>query len=199
MICRYLFPRDLVISAEENFGVVRADPHRQHLLNHFLRRNDSLLNSFEEHLLLMNLGNIDWRPLINLWSVLEYLTKYIAKVGKATLHLGKLFGNVVETVCSFENEDGIHDLWRRTIMKFYSKLIGNRDYSLFEVAHFGLRLPGVLSSFGPVESITVSNWASLKRGKAFHDTKPDARVTHLNKLEIFNNRQHLKRSCQISD
>ena len=133
----------------------------------------------------MNLGNIDWRPLINLWSVLEYLSKYTAKVGKATLHLGKLFGNVVETVCSFENEDGIHDLWRRTIMKFYSKLIGNRDYSLFEVAHFGLRLPGVLSSFGPVESITVSNWASLKRGKAFHDTKPDARVTHLNKSEFF--------------
>ena len=76
-------------------------------------------------------GNIDWRPLINLWSVLEYLSKYTAKVGKATQHLGKLFGNVVETVCSFESEDGIHDLWRRTIMKFYNKILGDRDYSLF--------------------------------------------------------------------
>ena len=65
---------------------------------------------------------------------------YTAKVGKATLHLGELFGNVVETVCSIENEDGVHDLWRRTIMKFHSKLIGNRDYSLFEVGHSGLRL-----------------------------------------------------------
>ena len=199
VICRYLFPRDLVINSDEHFGVVRADPHRQHLLNLFLRRNDSPLNNCEEHLLVMNLGMFVWHPLINLWSVLEYLSKYTAKVGKATQHLGKLFGNVVETVCSFESEDGIHDLWRRTIMKFYSKLIGNRDYSLFEVAHFGLRLPGVLSSFGPVESITVSNWASLKRGKAFQSTKPDARVTHLNKLELFDNRQFLKRSSQIAD
>ena len=197
--CRYLFPRDLVMSSNEQFGVVRPDPHRQHLLNLFLRRNDSLLNNFEEHLLLMNLGNIDWRPLINLWSVLEYLSKYTAKAGKATQHLGKLFGTVVDTVCSFESEDGIHDLWRRTIMKFYSKLIGNRDYSLFEVAHFGLRLPGVLSSFGPVESITVSNWSSLKRGKALQCTKADERVTHLNKLELFDNRQYLKRSSVIQD
>ena len=40
----------------------------------FLARNDPLLNNFEEHLLLMNLGNVDWRPLIKLWSVLEYQT-----------------------------------------------------------------------------------------------------------------------------
>ena len=115
----------------------------------------------------MNVGNIDWRPLINLWSVLEYLTKYTSKVGKATKHLGKLFGDVVATVCQFEEEDGVHDLWRRTIMKFYNRLLGNRDYSLFEVVHFGLRLPGTLSSFGPVESVSVSNWSSVKRARYF--------------------------------
>ena len=70
-------------------GQVRADPYRQNLLNLFLARNDPLINNFEEHLLLMNRGNIDWRPLINLWSVLEYLSKYTAKVGKATQHIGK--------------------------------------------------------------------------------------------------------------
>ena len=68
-------------------------------------------------------------------------------------------------MCEFEQEDGVHDLWRRTIMKFYSKLIGNRDYTLFEVVHFGLRLPGVLHSFGPVESVSLSNWASVKVGQ----------------------------------
>ena len=57
-------------------GQVRADPYRQNLLNLFLARNDPLINNLEEHLLLMNRGNIDWRPLINLWSVLEYLSKY---------------------------------------------------------------------------------------------------------------------------
>ena len=66
VICRYFFPRDLVINADGNFGVVRADPQRQHLFNLFLRRKDSWLNKFEEHLLVMNLGNIDRRPLTNL-------------------------------------------------------------------------------------------------------------------------------------
>ena len=145
--CRYLFPREHVLATATHLGHVRVDPYRQNLLNLFLGRNDSLLNNFEEHLLLMNMGNVDWRPLINLWSVLEYLSKYTAKIGKATHHIGKLFGDVAATVCEFEQEDGVHDLWRRTIMKFYSKLIGNRDYTLFEVVHFGLRLPGVLHSF----------------------------------------------------
>ena len=72
-------------------GRIRSDPHRADLRNLFLTRNDSLINNFEEHMLLMNLGNIDWRALINLWSVLDYLTKYAGKGGKGAKHLGKLF------------------------------------------------------------------------------------------------------------
>ena len=71
-------------------------------------------------------------------------------------------------------EDGMHDLWRRTIMKFYNRILGDRDYSLFEVAHFGLRLPGVLSSFGDVRSASVSNWATLKNQRP----SPARRSTH---------------------
>ena len=116
--CRYLFLLEHVLATVNHLGHVRVDPYRQNLLNLFLGRNDSLLNNFEEHLLLMNMGNVDWRLLINLWSVLEYLSKYTAKIGKATHHIGKLFGDVAATVCEFEQEDGVHDLWRRTIMKF---------------------------------------------------------------------------------
>ena len=64
--CRYLFPREQFVPTATKLGEVRVDPYRQNLLNLFLARNDSLLNNFEEHLLLMNLGNVDWRPLINL-------------------------------------------------------------------------------------------------------------------------------------
>ena len=172
-----MFPRELLIPTENKKGEVRVDPFRQNLLNLYLARNDSLLNNFEEHILLMNKGNVDWRPLINLWSVLEYLSKYTAKAGKATQHIGKLFGEVASRVCEFENEDGIHDLWRRTIMKFYSKLIGNRDYTLFEVVHFGLRLPGVLHNFGPVETVSVSNWATVK-GKNKNEGNTSERSRH---------------------
>ena len=80
--CRYLFPREMRSFNDELKGCILEDPHRPDLRNLFLNRNDCLINSFEEHLLLMNLGNIDWRPLLNLWTVLEYLTKCTAKAGK---------------------------------------------------------------------------------------------------------------------
>ena len=128
----------------------------------------------------MNLGNIDWRALINLWSVLDYLTKYAGKGGKGSKHLGKLFEDVLDKVFQFEVEDGIHDMWRRTIMKFYSRILGDRDYSLFEVMHFGLRLPGVLSSFGDVQKASVSNWGTLKKAKEIAELKDGDDVTQFN-------------------
>ena len=138
--CRYLFPRDTDIwtdPANKSEGIVTEDPYRQGLFNLFLRRNDPLINNFEAHLLLANLGNIDWRPLLNLWSVLEYLTKYTAKAGKPTKKLTNLFDDIISDICTHDKEDGHSDLWRRTIMKFYNRILGNRDYTLFEVVHYG--------------------------------------------------------------
>ena len=86
--CRYLFPRLLRLLDALLKGVVLDDPHRPGLRNLFLDRNDSLLNLFEEHLFLANGGNIGWRALLNLWAVLEYLTKYANKAGKGSASLG---------------------------------------------------------------------------------------------------------------
>jgi hypothetical protein len=81
--CRYLFPRELRPPREDGKrGVVEDDPYREELRNLFLERNDTLLNNFEPHLLLANLGNIDWRALLNLWSVLEYLTSTPRRAGR---------------------------------------------------------------------------------------------------------------------
>ena len=67
--CRYLFPREMQNFDGDVKGCIMEDPFRPDLRNLCLQRNDCLINSFEEHLLLMNLGNIDWRPLLNLWTV----------------------------------------------------------------------------------------------------------------------------------
>ena len=88
----------------------------------------------------------------------------------------------------WEVEDGVHDLWRRTIFKFYSRVIGDRDYSLFECMHFALQLPGVLSNFGQVHSASLANWAPLKRSADVRMASEGERVTHLSKLELFNRR-----------
>ena len=124
--CRYLFPRALRFFAQLRGSVVKDDPHRPGLKNLFLARNDPLLNGFEAHLLLANLGNIDWRALLNLWAVLEYLTKYTAKAGKGSLSFKKTFSNVTAAIYEFgfEKNDGLKDLWRTAIMKFYSRVLG---------------------------------------------------------------------------
>ena len=66
-------------------------------------------------------------------------------------------------------ENGHTYLWRRTIVKFYNRILGNRDYTLFEVVHHGLRLPATISSFGDVFNAGLSSWRvvcpKLVRGK----------------------------------
>ena len=199
VVCRYGFPKDLVDVRTATEGAVRLDPMRPGLYNLLLARNDPLVNSFEAHLLLANLGNIDWRPLINLWSVLEYLTKYTAKSGKSTKQLGTVFEDVLKDVEAYEREDGHADLWRRTILKFYNRIVGNRDYTLFEVVRYGIRLPPVLSSFGDVHNVSVSSWRSLQPARAAAFLGLDEPVTTMNKLEIFGARGTLPRPSTISE
>ena len=127
VICRYDFPKELLRALEAAVGVIKEDKLRAGLYNLFLARNDALFNSCEEHILLANLGNVDWRPLINLWAVLTYLTKYCGKAGAGTRHLTSLFDSVLADICQYEREDGQLDLWRRTIMKFYNRIVVDRD------------------------------------------------------------------------
>ena len=55
-----------------------------------------------------------------------------------------------------EVEDGIHDLWRKAIMEFYNKMLGGCDYSIFEVLHFGMNLPGIWKRLGISENTNSS-------------------------------------------
>ena len=199
VVCRYGFPKELVDTKTATDGATRLDPMRPGLYNLLLARNDPLINSFETHLLLANLGNIDWRPLINLWSVLEYLTKYTAKSGKSTRQLGTLFEDVLKDVERYEHEDGHVDLWRRTIQKFYNRVIGNRDYTLFEVVRYGIRLPPILSSFGDVHNASVSSWRALKPAKTLRFQGDDDAATTMNKMEMFSVRATLKRPRTIRE
>ena len=127
--CRYLMPRKLRrFTGEHGRGVIEEDPYRPELRNLFLERNDGLINNFEEHLLLANMGNIDWRPLLNLWAVLEYLTKYTAKAGKGSKHLGRLFEDVLDKVAQFEMEE------------WYARPLAPNDHEILQQDLGGSRL-----------------------------------------------------------
>ena len=146
--------------------------------------------------MLANLGNIDWRALINLWSVLDYLTKYATKPGSGSKNLHSVFEDVLSNVQAHEQEDGLHDIWRRTIMKFYSRILGDREYSLFEVVHTGLGLPATLSSFGDVFPASVSDYVPVKSRVQHLDD--DAEVSTTTKMEMFSQRGSLPRAQTIS-
>ena len=70
VFCRYDFPRD-------RWGRVGPRPFRMEKgrrEGHWqavFPRNDRLCNSYEEHVLLANMGNVDWRPCLNLWAVVQ--------------------------------------------------------------------------------------------------------------------------------
>ena len=184
MVCRYDYPKDPLDPVEAAEGHVRQDRLRPGLYNLFLARNDPLLNSFEEHVLLANLGNIDWRPLVNLWAVLLYLTKYAGKSGTGTRHLASVFDSVLQDIYTHEQENGQADLWRRTILKFYNRVLGDRDYTLFEVVRHGLRLPPILSSFGDVHKVSLSSWRSLESSAAITAALEDEPLVSLNKRRL---------------
>ena len=74
-----------------------------------------------------------------------------------------------DSIVTHEKENGHTDLWRRTIMKFYNRILGNRDYTLFEVVHHGLRLPAVISSFGDVFNASLSSWRAVRPQLARRD------------------------------
>ena len=64
--CRYLFPRDLQQFDGDQRGVVREDPHRPGSPQSVFAEERRVAEQLRGHMLLLNLGNIDWRALLNL-------------------------------------------------------------------------------------------------------------------------------------
>ena len=80
-------------------------------------------------------------------------------------------------------------------MKFYNRILGNRDYTLFGVVHHGLRLPAVISSFGDVFNASLSSWRAVRPQLARRDGDDDDEDQNIlapNKTDIFNARAQLK-------
>jgi hypothetical protein len=129
--CRYGFPHRLV----ERCGcrpmcLERGDREGQWTAR--FPRNDRLCCGYEPHILLANLGNVDWRPMLNLWAVVEYVTKYATKAPEGSKPLREVLRESVNEVCKYTQEGEPLDLMRQGLQKFYSRTLGGRDYGMFE-------------------------------------------------------------------
>ena len=153
---------------EEGLALEKGD--REGQWNARFPRNDELVGSYEPHILLANLGNVDWRPMLNLWAVVEYVSKYATKAPGKSKAMRQVLRDCVEEVCKYTKEgEGMH-LFQRSLQKFYSKSIGGRDYGIFEAVHLGLGLPLVFPLL-PVERLNTHGTRAVKTGKALEAAK----------------------------
>jgi len=187
-VCRYGFPRERVsrdpkgkptMSMER--GALEGQWHAR------FPRNDRLCQSYEAHVLLANMGNVDWRPVLNLWAVVQYITKYATKAPKGSRRLNEVLKDAVDEVCQYVPENEGADLLRRSIQKFFARSLGERDYHAYEAVHLGLQLPLVIPMM-PIVSLNTSGvspirpWTELKGPE--NDDKPvhyDSRVAKFDK------------------
>ena len=156
-------------------------------------RNDRLCCSYEEHVLLGNLGNIDWRPCLNLWAVVQYVTKYATKAPKGSRRLNEVLKDAVDEVCRYVAEGEGADFLRRCIQKFFARMLGERDFHAYEALQLGLQLPTVIPLM-PVVSLNTSGARPLKlQCKELGQAGPETPVHWDSRVDKFNKRLQLVR------
>ena len=153
LYCRYGFPHDLVgRGGEQKVKIKKGDqPGRWDAR---FPRNDGLACAHEPHVLLANMGNVDWRPCLNLWAVVEYITKYATKAPSGSRKMGEVLKDAVAEVCKYTPKEQEGSVGWRSLQKFYSRMLGERDYSLFEAVHIGPGLPLMYNAM-PVVSLST--------------------------------------------
>lgn len=191
-VCRYGFPRDRFPRGEKRRmamerGSLEGQWHAR------FPRNDRLCCSYEAHILLANMGNIDWRPVLNLWAVVQYVTKYATKAPKGSRRLQEVLKDAVDEVCQYVPEGEGQDFLRRAIQKFFARSLGERDYHAYEAVQLGMQLPLVI----PMMPIISLNTSGARPLKAWKDTrgadKEDEPVHYDSRVDKFNKRLQLVR------
>ena len=124
-------------------------------------RNARPCCNYEPHVMLANMGNIDWRPVLNLWAVVQYVTKYATKAPKGSRKLQEVLKDAVDEVCTYVPEGEGSDFLRRSIQKFFARSLGERDFHAYEAVQLGLQLPLVIPMM-PVVSLNTSGARPLK-------------------------------------
>ena len=193
--CRYGFPKGLVprcgVCVPPGF-LAKGDRVSEWRTN--FPRNDALSCAHEPHVLLGNMGNVDWRPMLNLWAVTEYVTKYATKPSSGSRQIGDVLKDAAMEVCKFTPLSEEEQVVRQTLQKFYARTLGERDYHLFEAVHLGLGLPLVYSMMS-VLSLNTSGNRSVKTAEQLRaeNAGPDTSLVWDSKVQHFDNRLALMR------
>ncbi len=157
LYCRYGFPKQEMHSRGDPRPLRLKKGDREDSWEAQFPRNDPICTSYEPHVFLANMGNVDWRPCLNLWAVVQYISKYATKAPEGSRNMQEMLRAAAEEVCKYTREGEPVDYLRKALQKFYSKSIGGRDFSMFEAVHLGLDLPFVF----PLTPVVALNTLSL--------------------------------------
>ena len=102
--------------------------------------------------------------------------------------MGDVLATAVDEVCKYEADNEGVDMLRKSLQKVFSKTIGDRDYSIFEAVHLGLRLPLVFSLMDVV-SLNTSGARVLRSRAVLRDAADDAPLIWDSKVDKFDERK----------
>ena len=190
--CRYGFPHK-VFSRDGPRKVCFEEREQEGSWSLKFPRNDPYCNTYEPHFLLANLGNVDFRPCLNLWAVAEYITKYATKAPKGSRRLGEVLKGAVDEVCKYGKEEPGVDLLRQSLQKVFSRTLGDRDFSLFEAVHVGLGLPLVFELLSTC-SLNTYGTRHVKPQSVIKNLNDDEDVRDESKLDKFDKRLAIVRA-----
>ena len=189
--CRYgcpwdRVPRDHARPVKIEKGLRECQWHA-----HFPRK-DWLCCSHAGHVSLGNLGNIDWRTVLNLWAIVQYGTNYAIKAPKCLRTLRCGLDGAIEKVCTHVPEGEGSDVLRRFIQIFFARMRGARDYHVYEAVQIGLNL-FLVSFLMPVISLNTAGAQPFRCYQELKDADGDAVVHYESRVDKFNKRLELLR------
>ena len=129
---------------------------------------------------------------MNLWAVVEYVTKYATKAPGKSKGLKEVLRQTVDEVCTYAKEGSVLELMRKSLQKVYTKTLGGRDYGIFEAVHLGLGLPLVYSLMR-VESLSTDGVRVVKDAEHRKKLQPGDPVVYESRIDKFNRRLELVR------
>ena len=127
---------------------------------------------------------------MNLYAVVQYVTKYATKAPKGSRKLNDVLKDAVDEVCKYVPEGEGSDLLRRSIQRFFARTMGERDFHAYEAVQLGLQLPLVIPLM-PVVSLNTSGARSLKSHRDLKEAGPDEPVHWDSRVDRFDKRRRL--------
>lgn len=148
----------------------------------YLPMNDPLMNTTNAEQAASQRANVDFKPLIDHFSALEYATKYATKQEKGSKAFEKLMALALNGGGRAEPEVQGRSA-KGAFASFLVQQIGGRDWSAQEVAHVTMGFPTVIASHKFAE-YGVTNQARLKE-QLDEDGVDDAVADQQNRLDQY--------------